>query len=449
MNNGAIGFNDAMGLIKTESEKIVLAAFFYEPELIKDCVLIPGNFFSQHHQKLFKTLKELDEKGLPIEVQSVFEHIGINNADLVGGLSYVMELIANAFTSASFTYHQDLIIEYYKRRKVVRIAQKAIQEVMDQNADIVMRQVIDDVLLLEDQDVDEDDGHIKKVMEEAYDYMGTDHGTVTGAKTNFHEFDKMTQGLQRQDLVILGGRPSMGKTALAVQMCMNHAENKPKEHPNGGPVAIFSIEMRNRALALRMISNMGNVEGNSMRNAVHNFKDEDWLKSTRAIGQLSELPIHMFDKPNVDLAYIRRKLRMMKRIYPGQHIVVMVDYLQLIQGDPIHKGNRTQEISEISRTLKQFAREMDLTILALSQLSRGVESRQDKRPMSSDLRESGQLEQDADMIMFVYRDDYYDHDSEFKGLVELILTKQRNGPVGTVTLAYMKEYSKFVNIARN
>ncbi len=437
-----------MAFIKSESEKIALGTLIDKPELIKDCLLVKESFFSTKHQALFKTLKELDDTGKPIEIVSIFEHLGLHNADQVGGISYVMELQGLGFTTVSFSYHQDLIIEYSKKRKLIALLQKSIREVENLNANSVMRKVIDDVLLLEDQDIDEDDGHISKVLTETYEYMETDHGSVTGAKTNLRELDNMTQGLHRQDLVLIGGRPSMGKTAFAVQVCMNHAENKPKERPNGGPVAIFSIEMRNRALALRMISNLGNIDGGKMRNPHHHFEPQDWDRSTSVLGQLGNLPIHMFDDASMDIAYIRRKLRLMKKLYPGQHIVAMIDYLQLIRGNPEHRGNRTQEISEISRELKKLAREMDLTLIALSQLSRGVESRQDKRPMSSDLRESGQLEQDADLIMFLYRDDYYNHDSEIQGLVEVIVQKQRNGPVGTVTLAYMKEYSKFVNIAK-
>lgn len=438
-----------MTFIKSESEKIVLGSLIEKPDLIKDSLLVAENFFSLSHQKLFKALKEMDEKKVPIEIVAIFEHIGHNNADQVGGISYVMELQGLAFTTVSFGYHQDLIIEYYKRRKVIALLNKSIRDVENLNANTVMRKVIDDILLLEEQDIDEDDGHISKVLTETYEYMETNHGDVTGAKTNLRDLDYMTQGLHRQDLVLIGGRPSMGKTAFAVQVCMNHAENKPKERPNGGPVAIFSIEMRNRALALRMISNLGNIDGGKMRNPYHNFDPQDWTRSTSVLGQLGNLPIHMFDDASIDIAYIRRKLRMMKKLYPGQHIVAMIDYLQLIRGNPEHRGNRTQEISEISRELKKLAREMDLTIIALSQLSRGVESRQDKRPMSSDLRESGQLEQDADLIMFLYRDDYYNHDSEIKGLIEVIVQKQRNGPVGTVTLAYLKEYSKFINIAKS
>lgn len=429
-------------LSKRESEQIVLGAILLENDLINDCKLVSVNFYEKKHQELYTVMKELDEKGLPIEPTSIFEHVGKGKEKRVGGLSYIMELLNTAFTTSSFGYHQDLIIEYYKKRKVVEIMQKAVHNVWDLDADETMRNVVESVSQLEEQDVDEDDGHISKILVETYEWMIKDHGGISGAPTGFFELDNLTNGWQRQDLVIIGGRPSMGKTALCVQALMNYAENKGK----GGPSAIFSLEMQNRALALRMISNVGHIDGKIMKNPAEFFKPEDWKKSTNAFGQLGNLPLHLFDKAGVNMAYIREKLRMMKRLYPGQHIVVMIDYLQLIQGDPKYKGNRTQEISEISRSLKRLARELDLTIIALSQLSRNVESRQDKRPMLSDLRESGQLEQDADVIAFLYRDDYYDKETDMQNILEVIVAKQRNGPIGVANLAFVKEFSKFVNI---
>jgi replicative DNA helicase len=237
----------------------------------------------------------------------------------------------------------------------------------------------------------------------------------------------------------------MGKTAFALNLCTNNAKGE-SEFSEEKPSIIFSLEMKNRLLALRMLSAIGHIDGQKIRNPMANFTADDWKRNTHALGQLATLPLHLFDKSGVTIPYIRRKLRRLKRRYPTQHLVVMVDYLQLIHGDPAYKGNRTQEISQISRDLKGIARELDLTVIALSQLSREVENRPDKRPTSRDLRESGQIEQDADVIMFMYRDDYYDKESESKGISEIILTKQRNGPTGTVELNFIKEYSKFTDI---
>jgi replicative DNA helicase len=196
-----------------------------------------------------------------------------------------------------------------------------------------------------------------------------------------------------------------------------------------------------------MMSSLENIDAQKMRNPAKDFVDGDWTKTTMAMGKLGKMPIHIFDKSGVDIGYIRQKCRLLKRMYPDKHIIIMIDYLQLIIGNPKHGGNRTAEISEISRMLKHIARDLDITVIALSQLSRAVEQRQDKRPMMSDLRESGQIEQDADVIGFLYRDDYYDKESENKNIVEVIIAKQRNGPTGTIQLAFMKEYNKFINLS--
>lgn len=435
-------------LVKTESEKTILSAIFLEPELLKVCILVPANFGVPQHRELFTVFQELDEQGLPIEPTVVFEHLkGVSNYGRVGGISYVMELFTGAFTTSSFDYHQELVLESYKKRKVNDFLYQATQTIQDKTAEEAMRYVIDGVMSLEEQDTAEDNGHIREVLAETYEWMTTDHGDITGAPTGYRELDIMTSGLQRQDLVIIGARPSMGKTAFATNVCLNYAIKKPKERPNGGPVALFSLEMKNRTLALRMISNLGFIDGQNMRNPAHKFNEKDWEKTMNVVGQLGQTPFHMFDKSGVDIAYIRRKLRMMKRLYPGQHVLVVIDYLQLIRGKK--SESRTQEISGISRDLKHLARELDMTIIALSQLSRGVEARQDKRPMLSDLRESGQIEQDADLIAFLYRDEYYNADSDMAGIIEILVAKQRNGPTGVVNLAYAKEYSKFVNIAIN
>ncbi|HLG27665.1 MAG TPA: DnaB-like helicase C-terminal domain-containing protein, partial [Paenisporosarcina sp.] len=259
-------------------------------------------------------------------------------------------------------------------------------------------------------------------------------------------------GFQEEELIIIGARPSVGKTAFALNVANNAAQmrtNAKGEHELGDVAAIFSLEMPRKQLLKRFIGFKGNIDGTSMRNARKNFKDGDWQSVTMAIGNLQNVDIKIFDKSGVDVNYIWGKVRKLKRQFEGRRILVIIDYLQLIQGGAEHKGNRMQEISEISRMLKHMARELKVSVIALSQLSRGVEQRQDKRPMLSDLRESGQIEQDADVIGFLYRDDYYDKESEATNIIEVILAKQRNGPIGTVNLAFVKEYQKFINIDWN
>lgn len=431
--------SQSLYLINLESEQTILSAIFLEPELIKDCKLVANNFGERKHQRLFSLFKQLDEKGLPIEMISVVEEIGMANVDAIGGINYVSELIASSYSTTSFNYHQELLIEYHKKRQIAETARQSLQDIHEKTSDEIMQDVSKSHNALDDNDFDNDLGHIKEVLGSTFDEMQINRGEISGAETGFAEVDKITSGLQRQDLVIVGARPSVGKTALALNLAKNTAEK-------GNPSAVFSIEMKKEKIASRLISSSGNIEGDKMMNPMAKFTESDWSKTVNALGELSHLPIHIFDKPNPDMNYIFRKCRLLKKEYPDEHLVVIIDYLQLIKGDPKQKGNRTQEISEISRGLKGIARELDLTMVALSQLSRDVEKRQDKRPLLSDLRESGQIEQDADVIGLLYRDDYYNAETEEPGIIEVNVAKQRNGPTGTVKLLYVKEYSKFLNI---
>lgn len=248
----------------------------------------------------------------------------------------------------------------------------------------------------------------------------------------------MTAGFQRNDLIIVGARPSVGKTAFALNIAQNVATK------TGENVAIFSLEMGAEQLVMRMLCAEGNIDAQRLRTG--SLTDEDWGKLTMAMGSLSNAGIYIDDTPGVRVQDIRSKCRRLKQ----EHGIgmILIDYLQLILGSGRSGENRQQEVSEISRSLKQLARELEVPVIALSQLSRGVEQRQDKRPMMSDIRESGSIEQDADIVAFLYRDDYYDKESENKNIIEIIIAKQRNGPTGTVSLAFVKEYNKFVNLER-
>ena len=264
-------------------------------------------------------------------------------------------------------------------------------------------------------------------------------GDITGIATGFAELDKMTAGFQRNDLIIVGARPSVGKTAFALNIAQNVA-TKTDEN-----VAIFSLEMGAEQLVMRMLCAEGNIDAQRLRTG--SLTDEDWGKLTMAMGSLSNAGIFIDDSPGVRVQDIRAKCRRLKQEQGGLGMI-LIDYLQLVLGSGRSGENRQQEVSEISRSLKALARELQVPVIALSQLSRGVEQRQDKRPMMSDIRESGSIEQDADIVAFLYRDDYYDKESENKNIIEIIIAKQRNGPTGTVSLAFVKEYNKFVNLER-
>ncbi|STY44736.1 Replicative DNA helicase [Listeria grayi] len=281
--------------------------------------------------------------------------------------------------------------------------------------------------------------NIKDVLVKTYDDIETLHnrkGDITGIPTGFNELDKMTAGFQRNDLIIVAARPSVGKTAFALNIAQNVA-TKTDEN-----VAIFSLEMGAEQLVMRMLCAEGNINAQNLRTGA--LTSDDWQKLTIAMGTLSNSGIYIDDTPGVRVNEIRSKCRRLKQ-ETGLGMIV-IDYLQLIAGSGRGGENRQQEVSEISRSLKALARELEVPVIALSQLSRSVEQRQDKRPMMSDIRESGSIEQDADIVAFLYREDYYDREGENDGTIEIIIAKQRNGPVGDVKLAFVKEYNKFVNL---
>jgi replicative DNA helicase len=436
-------------LVNIEAEQAVLGAILVEPDLIKDCILQPEHFGVPEHKNLFYVMRELDEKGKPIDPITIIERVGNAKVDKIGGVSYLSKLAESVPTTANFKYYESVVVEYYQRRKVYDIAREIMQKAPEQDPEKLIHEAIDQLTSLGDTKADEDNGSIKEDLVELYAEMEIDKGDITGIPTGFIEFDRMTSGLQRQDLIIVGARPSVGKTAFAINIGLNAADhNKRPRGQLGDVVGIFSLEMSKKQLLKRMISNIGNIDASRMRNPRRYFEPEDWNKLNMAMGIISNMDLEIYDKPGVTVHEIYRQCRKLRRQYPDRNILIIIDYLQLIVGNPKYKGNRTQEIGEISRTLKVMARDLDLTVIALSQLSRAVEQRQDKRPMMSDLRESGQIEQDADVIAFLYRDDYYDKESENKNIIEIIVAKQRNGPVGNVQLAFIKEYNKFVNLER-
>jgi replicative DNA helicase len=264
-------------------------------------------------------------------------------------------------------------------------------------------------------------------------------GETTGIPTGFRDLDKVTAGFQRNDLIIVAARPSVGKTAFALNISQNVATRADEN------VAIFSLEMGAEQLVMRMLCAEGNVDAQRLRTG--QLEDEDWGKLSLAMSSLSQAGIYIDDTPGIRVNDIRAKCRRLKQEHGLG--MIMIDYLQLIQGNGRSSDNRQQEVSEISRSLKSLARELEVPVIALSQLSRGVESRQDKRPMMSDIRESGAIEQDADIVAFLYRDDYYNKETEDANTIEIIIAKQRNGPTGTVKLAFRKEFNKFVDLEPN
>ncbi|MEC2307807.1 replicative DNA helicase [Bacillus atrophaeus] len=432
-------------LYNTDAEQTFLGALLIEPELIKDCRTKPLHLSQAKHKNLLSAMLELDTKGTPIDLVSITEHIGRDNLGSIGGHQYLSALASSVPTTANIGFYEKIIFEYWQRREIGKIAEEIKKNTASDDPSAVIQSTISDLMRLEDATGDEEDGLIQNDLLDIYEELVEPKGEITGMRSGFTELDRMTSGFQKQELVIIAARPSVGKTAF----CLNVAQNfmaSPLNNNKGGAVGIFSLEMSRKQLLKRMTSSLGNINAHAMRTG--NLTANDWNRLSQANGVLGSADLRIFDRPGVTVNEIWSKVRKMKREFPNQDILIIIDYLQLILGSAKHGGNRTQEIGEISRMLKHMARELDICVIALSQLSRAVEQRQDKRPMMSDIRESGQVEQDADVIGFLYRDDYYDKESERQNIIEIIIGKQRNGPVGTVSLAFIKEYGLFVNLER-
>jgi replicative DNA helicase len=427
-----------------EAEQAVLGAIFLEKEaLIKATEMLkPDDFYRTTHQRIFQVMLDLSESDEPVDLVTVTSELNDRKwLEEVGGVSYLSDLANAVPTAANIEYYVNIVEEKALLRRLIKAAtqiasngyagQDEIQDILNQ----AERSIMD----ISGRRANDGFVAIKDVLVETYERIETLHNStseMTGIPSGYRDLDKMTSGFQSSDLIILAARPSVGKTAFALNVAQNVAARA------GKTVAIFSLEMSAPQLVQRMLCAEGNIDANRMRTGT--FQDPDWEKLTMAIATLSKASIFIDDTPGITVNQIRAKCRRLK----AEHGlgIILIDYLQLINGSG--KENRQQEISNISRTLKGIARELDCTVIALSQLSRAVEQRQDKRPMLSDLRESGSIEQDADIVAFLYRDDYYDHESENKNVIEILIAKQRNGPVGKVELAFLKEYNKFVNLSR-
>ncbi|MDP4104765.1 MAG: replicative DNA helicase [Bacillota bacterium] len=439
-------FADRIPPQNIEAEQAVLGAIFLEPSslTLASEILIPEDFYRAAHQKIFNAMLKLNDEGKAVDLITVTEELAAAKLlEDTGGVSYLSELAASVPTAANMEYYARIIEEKSLLRRLIRTATNIAQDgyTREDEVETVLGEAEKSILEVAQRKNAGAFHNIKDVLVRTYDNIESMHarvGEITGIATGFTELDKMTAGFQRNDLIIVGARPSVGKTAFALNISQNVATK------TGENVAIFSLEMGAEQLVMRMLCAEGNIDAQRLRTG--SLTDEDWSKLTMAMGSLSNAGIFIDDTPGVRVNDIRAKCRRLKQEHGLG--MILIDYLQLILGSGRSGENRQQEVSEISRSLKQLARELQVPVIALSQLSRGVEQRQDKRPMMSDIRESGSIEQDADIVAFLYRDDYYDKESENKNIIEIIIAKQRNGPTGTVSLAFVKEYNKFVNLER-
>lgn len=415
-----------------EAESMVLGAIFLEPDIIHEITLEPEHFSISKNRIIFKTLRELSAENTGIDVVTVVNKLG-DQLENIGGISYLTDLAAYCPTTENIQAYERIVFEQYKKRKLISAASKYLNEPTEESAEELYTTYI------EIQEVGVKKESTKQdVLLDIYEEMTKDKGELTGADTGFTDLNDMTGGLNGGDLIIVAGRPSMGKTAFALNIGGNNCKS-------GGVTDIFSLEMPEKQLVQRMLSSIGNIEGSKWRNPYRLFSEDDHNNATKAIGIYEGWDIYIHDEPKQTVADIRAAVRKTQRNHPDQKHVVIIDYLQLITILGRFERNDLA-IGSITRELKQMARQFDVPVILLSQLSRSVEQRQDKRPMLSDLRDSGSIEQDADLVMFLYRDDYYDKESQNKNIVEVILAKHRNGPVGTIQLAFTKEYSKFLNL---
>ncbi|MED1174374.1 replicative DNA helicase [Bacillus inaquosorum] len=419
-------------VLNTEAEQAVLGCILVEGDLIKETSLQPEQFGVKKHSVIFSAMKEADQDGIPVDIVSVTTQLG-NAIEEVGGTGYLIELAGAIASTASFLHYQTMILEAYRLREMQKECASFVNEPTDEGMERLYKRSS------ELQDFGIEKVRTKQdVLLEIYNDMHEEKGDITGIPTGLHDLNAMTGGWQDGDLIVLAARPSMGKTAFALSLGKANCEA-------GGVTDIFSLEMPDKQLTRRLLSNIGSVNGAKWKNPRKFFSAKDYENVTTAIGVYEKWDINIHDQPSQTLAYIRSKIRQTKKENPDKKHLVIIDYLQLVR--TVGRFERKDlEVGAITRELKEMALSFKLPIILLSQLSRAVEQRQDKRPMMSDLRESGSIEQDADIISFLYRDEYYNKQSELRNIVEIDIAKQRNGPTGTIQATFVKEFGRFINL---
>lgn len=443
-----------------EAERAVLGGIFLNADTLPDAqeYVTADDFYKKSHRLLFQAMTDLQDNGTAIDTVTVTDYLDNHNQlDDIGGAGYITDLVASTPIASNVVYYAKIVQQKSTLRKLISTAQSIASRSYTEQDDVeglvedAERQIMD----VSENRNQAGFKQIKDVLNQAMaqiDQLYQNDQTITGLPTGFRDLDKITTGLHEDEMIILAARPAVGKTAFALNIAQNVGTKTDKS------VAIFSLEMGAEQLVNRMLCSEGSIDANHLRTGQLN--EEEWQNLIIAMGSLSKAKIYMDDTPGIRMAEIRAKCRRLAR-EQGDLGLIIIDYLQLIEGSG--KENRQQEVSAVSRQLKKLAKELHVPVIALSQLSRGVEQRQDKRPVLSDIRESGSIEQDADIVAFLYRDDYYrdaegdddeDQDSgdegdDNVGEVEVIIEKNRSGPRGTVKLLFVKSYNKFTNIAYN
>jgi len=413
-------------------------------------VVTESDFYRADHRTIFQHIAQLIEHNKPADALTVAESLERSGKLAeAGGQSYIGALALNTPSAANIRRYAEIVRERSILRNLAAVGTAIADSAYSQSgkdAHVLIDEAEAQVFQIAEAGAKTKQGFVKidPLLTETVEridmlYSRENKGDVIGLATGFVDLDRMTSGLQQGELIVVAGRPSMGKTALAMNMAENAALESKK------PIAVFSMEMSGPQLAMRMIGSVGRVDQHQLRTGT--FKEEDWPRLVDAVGKLNDAQIFIDDTAGLNALEVRSRARRLHRQCGGLAMIV-VDYLQLMSGTSSgREENRATEIAEISRSLKGLAKELKLPVVALSQLNRSVDSRQDKRPMMSDLRESGAIEQDADVILFIYRDEVYNQDTPRKGIAEIIVAKQRNGPVGKVDLTFLGRYTRFENYA--
>ncbi len=429
-----------------EAEQAILGSMLTDKDAVISSLekLKSQDFYREDNREIFEAIFNLYSKSLPVDIVTVkSELVEMGSFERVGGFEYLAELPDKVPTTANVDMYIKIVQEKSMMRRLIEMSNELIALGYDESEDVdsILDVAEKKVFALSQNKSSKTYFSMKEILAASLaelEKLYNQKGIITGLTTGFADLDMMTAGLHESDLIIVAARPAMGKSAFAINLATNAAVKA-----NKGAV-IFNLEMSKEQVANRILCSEALVDSNKVRTG--KLDDEDWMKIATATSSLSEAPIYIDDTPGITVMEIRAKCRKLK--LEKDIGLVVIDYLQLVSGSGKRNSTREQEISEISRSLKILAKELDIPVIALSQLSRSAEKRDDKRPMLSDLRESGAIEQDADLVIFLYRDDYYNPDSEEKNVAEVIIAKHRGGSTGTVKLSWLPNYTKFGNLDR-
>lgn len=429
-----------------DAEMSLLGAILIDEERLADVTEIVNekDFYDKRHATIYGAMVRLFERHKPVDLLTLTDELRKKDEfDAVGGTAYLSELTNYVPTAAHADAYAEMVSQKAIRRRLIKASSEISELGYDEDQDVqeLLGRAEQELFAVSDQSLKQDLTSIESILTESFDRMEELHrnkGALRGVRTGYRDLDNMTAGLQRSDLIILAARPAMGKTTLVTNLAYNVAT------ANKQSVLFFSLEMSKEQLVDRMLADASGVDSWNIRTG--NLSDEDFAKLSDAMGEMAEAPIFIDDKPGLSVLEMRTKAR--RAAHDAPLGLIIVDYLQLMQGSGKSDGNRVQEVSEISRGLKLIAREMNVPVIALSQLSRSVENRQPQIPQLADLRESGSIEQDADIVMFIYREAYYNPETERENITDLIIAKHRNGPVGKVELYFHPERLRFMSLDR-